>query len=152
MALVVNILQTKAIDIRDSGSIPRSGKSPGGGHGNPLQYSYLENPMDRGAWLSMVHKVAKRWTKLKWLSIQQTHIHTHTHTQRLYTCLVWSYAAQRHSLMILCFLFIRISCSPLNHSFVHSGWDQRRVSGWLEYNFITPHLSFCHCYFLAANV
>ena len=37
-------------DARDAGSIPGSGRSPGGGHGNPLQYSCLENPMDRGAW------------------------------------------------------------------------------------------------------
>jgi len=41
------------------GSISRLGKSPGGGHGNPLQYSCLENPMDRGAWLITVHRVTK---------------------------------------------------------------------------------------------
>ena len=41
---------TSAGDIRDTGLIPRSGRSPGGGHGNPLQYSFLENPMDGGAW------------------------------------------------------------------------------------------------------
>ena len=41
-------------DIRDVGSIPRSERSPGGEHGNPLQYSCLENPMDRGAWLAIV--------------------------------------------------------------------------------------------------
>ena len=52
---MVKNLPGKAGDIRDSGSIP--GRSPGGGHGNPLQYSYLENPMDRGAWQSAVHKV-----------------------------------------------------------------------------------------------
>ena len=43
-------------DARDMGSIPGSGRSPGGGHGNPLQYSYLENPMDRGAWRATVHR------------------------------------------------------------------------------------------------
>ena len=43
-------------DIRDVGSIPGSGRSPGGGHGNPLQYSYLENRTDRGAWQAAVHK------------------------------------------------------------------------------------------------
>ena len=42
------------------GSIPGSGRSPGGGHGNPLQYSGLENPMDTGAWWTTVHKVTKR--------------------------------------------------------------------------------------------
>ena len=47
-------------DIRDAGLIPGSGRCPGGGHGNPLQYSHLENPMDRGAWQTAVHGVAKR--------------------------------------------------------------------------------------------
>ena len=55
-------------DVRDVGSVPGSGRSPGGGHGNPLQYSYLENPMDRGAWWATVHGVAKSWTRLKRLS------------------------------------------------------------------------------------
>ena len=43
-------------DARDMGSIPGLGRSPGGGHGNPLQYSCLENPMDRGAWQATVHR------------------------------------------------------------------------------------------------
>ena len=45
-------------------SIPWSGRSPGEGHGNPLQYSCLENPMDRGAWWATVHRVAKSQTRL----------------------------------------------------------------------------------------
>ena len=45
-------------DSRDTGLIPGSGRSPRGGHGNPLQYSCLENPMDRGAWMATVHGVA----------------------------------------------------------------------------------------------
>ena len=49
-------------DVRDAGSIPGLGRSPGGGHGNPLQYSCLENPMDRGAWWATVHRVAKSRT------------------------------------------------------------------------------------------
>jgi len=49
----------------DMGLIPGSERSPGGGHGNPLQYSCLENPMDRGAWRAIVHRVAKSWTQLK---------------------------------------------------------------------------------------
>ena len=44
--------------------IPGLGRSPGGGHGNPLQYSGLENPMDRGAWQATVHGVTKSWTRL----------------------------------------------------------------------------------------
>ena len=54
--------------VRDMGSIPGSGRSPEGGHRNPLQYSCLENPMDRGAWWAIVHRVAKSWTRLKRLS------------------------------------------------------------------------------------
>ena len=50
-----------ARDIRGTGSLPGSGRSPGGGHGNPLQYSSLENPMDRGAWRAAVHGVTKSW-------------------------------------------------------------------------------------------
>ena len=49
----------------DLGSIPGSGRSPGGGHGNPLQYICLENPMDRGARQATIHIVAKSWTQLK---------------------------------------------------------------------------------------
>ena len=51
-------------DIRAVGSIPGSGRSPGEDHGNPLQYSCLENSMDRGAWWPTVHGVAKSWTQL----------------------------------------------------------------------------------------
>ena len=51
-------------DIRDLDSILRSGKSPGGGHGNIFQYSCLENSMDRGAWWATVNKVTKSWTGL----------------------------------------------------------------------------------------
>ena len=47
-------------DIRDLGLIPGSGRSPGGGHGNPLQYSCLENPMDRGAWQATSPKGRKK--------------------------------------------------------------------------------------------
>ena len=49
-------------DERDAGSVPGSGRSPGDGHGNPLQYSCLENSIDRGAWQAMVHRVAKSQT------------------------------------------------------------------------------------------
>ena len=50
--------------VRDAGLIPESGRSPGGGHGNPLQYSCLENPMDRGAWWATVHGVTKSQARL----------------------------------------------------------------------------------------
>ena len=59
------------LDVRDSGSIPGSRGSSGGGHSNPVQYSCLENLMDRGAWRAVVHMVAQSWMWLKSLS---THI------------------------------------------------------------------------------
>ena len=62
--LVVKNLPANAGDIRDLGSSPGSGRSPGGGHGNPLQYSFLENSMDKGAWHAIVHGVTKSWKQL----------------------------------------------------------------------------------------
>ena len=59
-------------DAEDSGLIPGLGRSPGGGHGNPFQYSYLENPMNGGAWRATVHRVAESQIRLKRLSM--THI------------------------------------------------------------------------------
>ena len=55
-SLIKNLVAS-AGDARDTGQIPGSGRSPGGGHGNPLQYSCLENSMDRGTWLATVHGV-----------------------------------------------------------------------------------------------
>ena len=59
--MVKNLL-VNAEDIRDVDSIPGSGRSPGGGHGNPLQDSCLENPVDRGAWWATVLRVIESWT------------------------------------------------------------------------------------------
>ena len=56
--------KVSAYNAGDRGSIPGSGKSPGEGNGNPLQYSCLENPMDKGAWLATVHGVTKSQTRL----------------------------------------------------------------------------------------
>ena len=58
-------LPANAGDVRDLDSIPGSARSPGGGHGNPLQYSCLENPMDRGAWRATVHRVTMSQTPQK---------------------------------------------------------------------------------------
>ena len=61
-------------DVEDAGSIPSSGISSGGGHGNPLQHSCLENLMDRGAWWATVHRVTKSWTQLKRLGVNLMYI------------------------------------------------------------------------------
>ena len=60
-------------DIRDTGSVPRLGRASGGGHDNALQYSCMENPMDRGTWGVTVHKDAKSQTQLKGLRTQAPH-------------------------------------------------------------------------------
>ena len=61
-------LPVSAGDLRDAGLVSGSGRSPGGGHGSPFQYSCLENPMDRGAWRATVHGVTKSQTRPKRLS------------------------------------------------------------------------------------
>ena len=68
-ASMVKNLPAKAGDVGDTGSILGPEKSPGGGNGNPLQYSCLENPMDRGPWQATVHGVSKSWAELKQLTI-----------------------------------------------------------------------------------
>ena len=69
---VIKKLPANAGDVKDMGWLPGSGRSPGGGHGNPLQCSCLETPVDRGAWWAAVHQVAQSRTRLKRLSMQHT--------------------------------------------------------------------------------
>ena len=99
MALVIKNLFANAGDLRDVDSVPRSGRSLGGGHGYQLQYSCLQNPMDRGAWWITIHRVAKGQTQLKWFSTHaHTHARAHTHTHT-------------HLINILCILSVGIICS-----------------------------------------
>ena len=76
--VVIVVTHLPIQETRDSGSIPGSGRPPGGGDGNPLQYSCLETPMDRGAWWATVHGVTKGWIHLKqqsrhsWIKLNQT--------------------------------------------------------------------------------
>ena len=74
VALVVKNPPANAGDKRDKRLIPGWGRSPGVGHGTALQYSCLENPMDRGAWRATVHRAAKSQTQLKRLSMHVLHI------------------------------------------------------------------------------
>ena len=68
VTLVVKNPPANARGVRDAGLILGLGRAPGGEHGNPLWYSCLEDPMDRGAWRAMVHGVTKSWTRLKRLN------------------------------------------------------------------------------------
>ena len=97
MVLVVRNSPANAGDKRGLGSIPGLEKSPGGGHGNPLQSSCLRNPMDRGAWQATAHGVSKSRTRLKWLSTRARGL----------------WMAQDHS-------YQGLSCSDLNFSSVQS--------------------------------
>ena len=90
----------------DPDLIPGLGKSPGEGNGNPLQYSCLENPMDRGAWRATVHGVAKSWP---WLS--------HRHFHLLYPSVYLLSVSIVFSRFIHVHLSVRISCS-----FFFTGW------------------------------
>ena len=74
MALVVKSPPSNARDIRDAGLTPGSGRSPRDGHGNPLQYSCLENPMDKGAQRTTVHRVAE---------LDMTEVTSHAHSSLL---------------------------------------------------------------------
>ena len=74
VVLVLKNLLTNAGDVRDADLIPGWGRSPGEGHGNPLQYSCLESPMNREAWQDTVHGVLNSWTRLKRLSTHMVFI------------------------------------------------------------------------------
>ena len=69
VVIVVKNSPANAKEVKDPGSIPGLGRSPGGEHGNTLQYSCLENPMEKGAWPATVHRVTKNLTQLKQLSV-----------------------------------------------------------------------------------
>ena len=97
VAIVVKNLPTDAGDTRDAYSIPGSGRSSGGGHGNPLQYSCLENPMEREAWRATVHRLAKNWTRLSGLARQARKHKGQLHTACTHDDLdvIWCYFCPR---------------------------------------------------------
>ena len=121
MLLVVKDLPTNAGVRRDVGSIPGSGRSPGAGYGNPIQYSCLENPMDRGTWQATVHGVAKSQTWLKGLS-------THSHV-----CVYIPAAAAAKSLQSCPTLCDPIDGSPLGSP--NPGILQARTLEWVAISF-----------------
>ena len=81
-------VKASASNVGDLGSIPGSGRSPGEGNGNPLQYSCLENPMDGGAWWATVHGVAQSQTPLSNLTFTFTAMESQRGAKLLYTCSV----------------------------------------------------------------
>ena len=116
VAPVVKNLPANAGDIRDAGLIPGSGRSPGGGHGSPLQYSCLENPMDRGAWRATVYGVTKSQTRLKWHS-------THTSVYQL----------RGESLRQVKYIYEDKGCRKMNSPFHWEGLLSPQASGHHHY-------------------
>ena len=94
--LVVKNLPANAGVVKETGLIPESGRSPGEGHGKPLRYSCLENPMDRGAWRATVRRVVQSWTGLKWRSM---HACTFPEYSRVWSMLYFSFGSNLHSLL-----------------------------------------------------
>ena len=82
VVLVVKNLPANAGDVREAGSIPGSGRSPGGGNSNPFQYSCLENPMDRGAWWATVH--GSQRVRHNWRDLAHTHALTQSFKKHLW--------------------------------------------------------------------
>ena len=108
LVLMVKKSPANVGDIGDMGSIPGSGRFPEEGYGNPLQYCYLENPIDRGAWRATVyrlHRVRHNWSDFTHTHTHTyTHIHTHTHEPRCqFIYLSYIYFFQRFNYP--CFLF-----------------------------------------------
>ena len=111
----------------DVGLILGQGRSPGGEHGNPLQYSCLENPMDRGAWQAIVHRVAKSWTWLKQLSMDRNStvfikfVESKTNRSWNMNPWIWEYCSCCNSKDQITASVISFSLSPtLHHSILVS--------------------------------
>ena len=99
---MVKNLPAHLVEVRDVCLIPGSGRSPGGGHSYPLQYSCLENPVDRGAWWATVHRVTKSWTQLQQLSTHSIPVYKLTGHFFLSLCIFLSI------FLLLCFFFFLI--------------------------------------------
>ena len=93
------------------GSIPGSGRSPGGRHGNPLQYSYLENPMDKEAQLVTVHRVTKSWTQLMQLAC----IHAYMMVKLAFDIRWGSIHCMRGSKLTVYSLYVNSKTPDCNH-------------------------------------
>ena len=104
-------------DARDRGWMPGLGRSLGGESGNPLQYSSLANPMDRGAWWAMAHGVTKSQTRLSTCARGHTHTHTHTHAC-MHTCTHMRVHAHTHACAHM-WVHVRACACMRSHTYTH---------------------------------
>ena len=119
VALVVKNPPANAGDVRDGGSVPGLGRLPGGRHDNPLQYSCLKNPMDRGAWSATFCGVRQSRTRPKWLS-------THAQTQN---------SSGQHSLqreLVPSRQWLSVYASILSSPFIHELLPSGSCGNWIE--------------------
>ena len=113
-----------------AGDVKASGRSPGEGNGSPLQYSCLENPMDRGAWWAPVHGVMKSWTRLKQLRTDRWN-NTYTH----YTYMICNISHVMynhvcvcvHTSVCVCVKYVTNPQWPINHEVIKQGFSGERL-------------------------
>ena len=117
MMLVIKKPPVNAGDTRDNVYDPWAGKIPGEGNGNPLQYSCLENPMDRGAWQATVHRVTNSWMWLKQPSTQKAHVPSSGE---------WSYLPLLYLMLSVQFSSVQFSGSVLSNSLPPQGLQHAR--------------------------
>ena len=133
VALVVKKTTANAGDIRNMGLIPGLGRSPGGGHDNPLQYSCLENPMDRGAWWATVYRVTKSQTQLKHLSTNHREVKQLAWSHRADAQWNWNWNPSwltpepMFVIMTLLCLFCRGTNPNKCHSIVKEKWRKDQI-------------------------
>ena len=99
------------LETRDAVLIPGLGRFPGEGHGNPAQYSGLENPVDRGARWATVHGVTKSWTRLSDLARMHAPLPTDTHTHTKFFPLTFKKSLLKYTLRTYCIPKIGITCT-----------------------------------------
>ena len=115
-------------DVRDLGSVPGSGRPPGGGHSNPPPYSCLENPTDRGAWRATVHGVTESWTRLSDLASQQAQPYTDRHSCNTHTC-THMYHSRMHTFTHSCVHTdtLTLHSHPTSLSHIHTPHHHQRL-------------------------
>ena len=116
---MVRNLPANAGDVRDLDLIPESERAPGGGDGNPLQYSCLENPMGRGAWRATIHRVAKSRTQLKQISthILNENLVSYSHRDFSGSLPIMTFALQKQILILSIFYFCEAYIASASSNF-----------------------------------
>ena len=148
---VVKNLPAHVADERVTGLIPGSGRSPGVWNGNPLQYSCLENSMDREAWWPAIHGVAKSQTRLSdWVCARvHVHVHTHTHTHSIYTTPIDRYFFKHKVEFFMALISATVKNSMVTPT--HCNGDFREIEAGQIRRMVTDHFSLPWSLFLQVH-